>query len=302
MRVFAIILNHREADQTLRLLDALGRVRYDPLEVLVVDNASGAGDLVRLRQRAEVIDSGGNLGYAGGNNVGIREALSRGAEAAWILNPDVEPSRRSLGRLVETMRSEERIGVLGCRILEGEGDYPTVQSEGGEIVWGAGGRSELIGRGTHLKRRRRTVEVRDVDFVPGAAMLVRREVFEQVGLLPEQYFMYFEETEFCLQVREAGWRVAVDPNAEVTHYSGRRIGLPSETYVYYFIRNRLLFGKEHTDVPFDDLVADVEEWVGSWRRRVEEVDADWLPRFETLVERAITDARAGTYGKVDLEA
>jgi hypothetical protein len=302
VKVTAIVLNHREADQVLRLLDSLGKVRHKSLGVLVVDNDSGAGDLVRLRQRAEVIESGGNLGYAGGNNVGIREALSRGAEAVWILNPDVEPSRRSLGRLVETMKSDERIGVLGCRILEGEGDYPTVQSEGGEIVWEAGGRSELIGRGTHLKRRRRTAEVRDVDFVPGAAMLVRTEVLEQVGLLPEQYFMYFEETEFCLQVSRAGWRVAVDPNAEVTHYSGRRIGLPSPTYVYYFIRNRLLFGKEHTQLPFGDLVADVEEWVGSWRRRVEEVDADWLPRFESLVRRAIADARDGTFGKVDLEA
>ena len=302
MRVTALVLNHREADQTLRLLDALGKVRYDPFDVLVVDNASGAGDLVRLRQRAEVIGSGGNFGYAGGNNVGIRVALERGADAVWILNPDVEPSRRSLARLVETMRSDGRIGVLGCRILEGEGDYPTVQSEGGEIVWEAGGRSELMARGTHLKRRRRKAEVRDVDFVPGAAMLVRREVFEQVGLLPEQYFMYFEETEFCLSVAAAGWRVAVDPNAEVTHYSGRRIGLPSETYVYYFLRNRLLFGKVHTDVPFDDLVADVEEWVDSWRRRVREVDADWLPRFEWLVRRAIADAHSGTYGKVDLEA
>ena len=302
MRVTAIILNHREADQALRLLAALRRVKYDPLDVLVVDNASGAGDLVRLRQRNEVIESGANLGYAGGNNVGIREALSRGADAVWILNPDVEPSRRSLGRLVETMRSDPRIGVLGCRILEGEGDYPTVQSEGGSIVWEAGGRSELLGRGTHLKRRRRKAEVRDVDFVPGAAMLVRRQVLEQVGLLPEQYFMYFEETEFCLQAARAGWRVAVNPNAEVTHYSGRRIGLPSPTYLYYFVRNRLLFGREHTEMPFEDLVADVEEWVDSWRRRVQEVDPAWLPRFESLVRRAVTDARQGTYGKVDLES
>jgi GT2 family glycosyltransferase len=300
VNVYVIILNHREADQTLRLLDALGRVKHKPLQVLVVDNASGAGDLVRLRQRAEVIESGGNLGYAGGNNVGIREAVSRGADAVWILNPDVEPSRRSLGRLVKTLESDERIGVLGCRILEGEGDYPTVQSEGGNIVWEAGGRSQLIRRGTRLGRRRRKAEVADVDFVPGAAMLVRSEVFEQVGLLPEHYFMYFEETEFCIQVVRAGWRVAVDPNAEVTHYSGRRIGLPSETFLYYFVRNRLLFGREHTGMPFEDLVADVEQWVASWRSRVAQVDEEWLPRFESLISRAVADARSGIYGKVDL--
>lgn len=292
--VCAVILNHREADQVVRLLHALRRVRYRNLDVVVVDNDSGAGDLARLRQVAEVVESGANLGYAGGNNVGIGVALERGADYVWILNPDVEPARPSLRRLVRSAEADERIGVLGCRILDGDAERAVIQSEGGRIDWAAGGRSELLGRGEQPGRPSGVV---DVDFVPGAAMLVRSSVFERVGLLPEDFFMYFEETEFCVRVAEAGFRVAVEPRAVVSHFSGRRLGLPGETYIYYFVRNRILFGSRRTEVPMDDLVADVEGFVESWRRRVDDVDPGWRHRFDQLVEWAIDDARHGRSGR-----
>lgn len=128
-------------------------------------------------------------------------------------------------------------------------------------------------------------------------MLVRSDVFGDVGLLPEDFFMYFEETEFCVRAAATGWKVAVEPRAEVVHRFGPAGGLPTETLVYYFVRNRLLFGMRHTEVPFDDLVADVESFVGSWRRRVTERVPQWLERFEQLVVMAVEDARAGVDGK-----
>jgi hypothetical protein len=295
--VTAVVLNHREAIDTLRCLGALDKVRYRPLTTLVVDNASGPGEVAWLRSvGATVVESGGNLGYAGGNNVGIRRALASGAEAVWLVNSDAYVHRLSLPRLVRALRRHPEVGIIGPRILEADSATPKIQSEGGRIDWEAGGRSELIGRGRPPDRGG---GLRLVDFVPGAAMLVRRRVFEEVGLLPEEYFLYFEETEFCLRAAGVGWKVAVETGARAVHRFASTDGLPSESLLYYFVRNRLLFGRRHTEVPFEALLADLEGFVTSWRRRVEERDPEWLGRFEQLVAMAVEDARAGVTGRRD---
>jgi GT2 family glycosyltransferase len=293
--VTAVVLNHREAMDTLRCLGALRKVRYRPLTRLVVDNASGPGEVAWLRSvGATVVESGGNLGYAGGNNVGVRLALESGAQAVWLVNPDAYVHRHSLRRLVRALRRHPEVGIAGPRILEAESSVPRVQSDGGRLVWEAGGRSELIGRGKAPDRSR---GVRLVDFVPGAAMLVRRRVFEDVGLLPEEFFLYFEETEFCVRAAAAGWKVAVEPSALAVHRFASADGLPTETLLYYFIRNRLLFGQKHTDVPFEVLLADLEGFIASWRRRVEERNPQWMGRFEQLAAMAVEDARGGIIGR-----
>jgi GT2 family glycosyltransferase len=293
--VWAVVLNHREATDTLRCLGALGKVRYRPLTRLVVDNASGPGEVAWLRSAgATVAESGGNLGYAGGNNVGIRRALEAGAEAVWVVNPDAYPEPGSLRRLVRALDRHPEVGIVGPRILEAEAASPRIQSDGGRIVWEAGGRSELIGRGTSPGR---SGKVGLVDFVPGAAMLVRRRVFEDIGLLPEEYFLYFEETDFCVRAGRAGWKVAVDTGARVVHRFAAPDGLPAETLIYYFVRNRLLFGRRFTEVPFEALLGDLEGFIASWRRRVQERKPEWLGRFEELVAWGIADGRAGVTGR-----
>jgi GT2 family glycosyltransferase len=293
--VHAVVLNHREATDTLRCLDALGRVRYRPLTRLVVDNASGPGEVAWLRSAgATVVESGGNLGYAGGNNVGLRLALDEGAAAVWIVNPDAYPEPASLRRLVRVLRRHPEVGIVGPRILEADSATPKIQSDGGRLVWEAGGRSELIGRGTAPGR---SGEIRLVDFVPGAAMLVRRQVFADVGLLPEEYFLYFEETDFCVRAGRAGWKVAVETGARVAHRFGAPDGLPSEVLLYYFVRNRLLFGRRFTEVPVEVMLADLDGFISSWRRRVQERKPEWLGRFEELVAMGIEDGRAGVTGR-----
>ena len=297
--VHAVVLNHRRCDQVVRCLAALDATEFPGLKVLVVDNDSGSAEVHALREAgARVVESGGNLGYAGGNNVGIRVALDEGAESVWILNPDIEPRPPALGRLAAAMAGDPSLGIVGGRLLEDDRSGLRVQSEGGRIVWEAGGRSELIGRG-RIPRRFERRRLRRVDFVPGAAMLIRRAVIEQIGLLPEEYFMYFEETEYCVRATRGGFGVAVEPRAELIHHTPRTVGMPGETFLYYFIRNRLLFGRRHTEFRFEDLVADVTPFVQGWRRRVIELDPDWADRFEELIGWAIEDARTGRTGRRD---
>ena len=293
--VWAVVLNHRDVGDTIRCLGALKKVRYRRLTTVVVDNASGPGEVAWLRSvGANVVESGGNLGYAGGNNVGVRLALEGGAEAVWLVNPDAYVHRFSLRRLVRALHRHPEVGIVGPRILEAATATPQVQSDGGRIVWEVGGRSELIGRG---RAPERGGGLQMVDFVPGAAMLVRRKVFDDIGLLPEEYFLYFEETEFCVRAAAAGWKVAVETGARVVHRFASSDGLPTEVLLYYFVRNRLLFGQRHTEVPFDEQLADLGGFIASWRRRVEERNPRWLGRFEELVAMAVEDARAGVTGR-----
>jgi GT2 family glycosyltransferase len=292
--VCAVVLNHKEEAATLRCVAALRASRYPDVTVVVVDNDSGPDEVALLRAGVpRVLESGANLGYAGGNNVGIRFALDAGAEAVWIVNPDAIVHRRALEHMARLARGT--VGIVGSRILEGAAEVPTVQSLGGRVVWEAGGRSELLEKGLQAPRLLRG-RTREVDFVHGASMLVRREVFEEVGLLPEEYFMYFEETEFCVRAARAGFRIVVSPWADVVHHTARSSGLPGEVYVYYFVRNRLLFGMRHTLVSVDDMVDDLGPFLDGWRRRVERVDPAWMPRFDQLVTMAIEDAEAGRTG------
>jgi GT2 family glycosyltransferase len=294
-KVWAIVLNHEEAHTALRCLGALLAQRYPNLTVAAVDNDSGPDDVARLRTApVEVLETGGNLGYAGGNNVGIRAALEDGADAVWIVNPDAVPSPKALGHMMRLLK--DPVGIVGSRVLDGSKEIPTIESLGGAIDWEAGGSSILLEKDMQAPRWLRG-RVRKVDFVPGASLLVRREVFEQIGLLPEEYFLYFEETEFCVRAADAGWRIVASPWADVEHRSSRGAGLPKETYLYYFVRNRILFGLRHSPVGFDALVEDVQPFIASWRRRVEEVDPSWLGRFEDLVAMAIDDARNGRMGR-----
>ena len=145
--VWAVVLNHRNAAETLQCVQALKKVRYRSLEIRIVENGSGDDEIDRLENAATIIESGANRGYAGGNNAGILAALDGGAEAVWLLNPDAVPRRRALPRMIRSMNSDPRIGIVGCRLLEGGAPYPTVQSDGGRIVWEKGARSELIGHG-----------------------------------------------------------------------------------------------------------------------------------------------------------
>lgn len=293
--VTAVVLNYREATDTLRCLRALDKVRYRRLSRLVVDNASGPGEVAWLRSAgATVVESGGNLGYAGGNNVGIRLARQAGAVAVWLVNADAYVYPSSLRRLVRVLRRHPEVGIVGPRLLEAESATPKIQSDGGHIDWEAGGRSELIGRGNPPTRGG---GLQTVDFVPGAAMLIRSRVFEDVGLLPEEYFLYFEETEFCVRARRAGWQVAVETAARAIHRFAAAGGLPTESLIYYFIRNRILFGRRHTSVPVEALLSDLEGFIASWRRRVEERDPEWHDRFEELVAMAVEDGRAGVTGR-----
>ncbi|MGA9596184.1 MAG: glycosyltransferase family 2 protein [Acidimicrobiia bacterium] len=298
-RVFVVLVNYRNPGDTLRCLATLRCGSDRDVHPVVVDNASGNGDAVRLRSAlgpaVPVLETPANLGYAGGNNVGIRYALERDGDFVWLLNPDTEVEPETLTGLMTTMSLRPDAGFVGSLNLFGGSDPPTIQFAGGHIDWAGGVVAESIGRGKPLSSRPQR-DPYEVDYVAGTSMLVRRRVFEDVGLLPEHYFLYFEETDFQVTAARHGWKSVINPLARVWHYQGSAAHLPAPYYTYYYIRGRLLFAKKFTEFDDETIVAGLDGFIEGWRTRVGERAPGWLDTYNRLVDRALADGKAGVTG------
>jgi GT2 family glycosyltransferase/glycosyltransferase involved in cell wall biosynthesis len=240
----AVVLNHRTPDDTVLAIDYL-RTSDAPLRTCwVVDNGSQDGRLEFLRRGigdARLIESGQNLGFSGGANLGIRAALARGAERVLLLNNDAVLPPDSLEAMHEALDRDPGLGIVGGTIVS-RADPDLIVSQGIRF-------STRTGRMRHIGFGRRigttvwdAVPVRGVDAVSGCAMLVRREVFDRVGLLDECYFFSFEDIDFCLRARTAGFRTACAVRATVLHAGSASIGPRSPRLIYFGIRNHLLLG------------------------------------------------------------
>lgn len=234
-KVGAVVLNWNGPDDTIKCVHSLRESGYPELDVVVVDNASTDDSLARFAgeiPNERVIACASNGGYAAGNNAGIKEALARGAEYVLVINNDVLVTKGFLEPMLAEAVSDAGVGIVTCDARfqsDPSRTYPT----GGRI-------SLLRAAGVKLSRRdrgRRAV----VDFVSGCILLVRREVFEKVGLFDERFFMYAEDVEFSRRAG-AAFRFVYTPNAVVYHRSGGgdRWSKQTPTYLYYMSRNRFI--------------------------------------------------------------
>jgi GT2 family glycosyltransferase len=203
-------------------------------EVVVVDNASSDDSLARLRagagaaalgERLRVFENAENLGFGRANN----QAFARTqAPLVLLLNPDTEVTAGSIDRLIRTLRSGARVGAAGPKLLNVDGSVQVSVWRNSPAAWEV----LLTGLGLHklMPRRMRGrlllaehfdyASRRAVGMLSGAAMLVRREVIEEVGGFDERFHMYGEDNEWCLRIRRAGWQLVFEPEAVVMHHGG----------------------------------------------------------------------------------
>lgn len=241
--VTIVVLNWNGLADTLKCLESLAGLNYAAYGVVVVDNGSTDGSPAVIRQRfpeVVVIENGENLGYTGGNNVGLRYALAQGADYVLLLNNDTVVASDFLHLLVEAAGAGEDVGMAGPTIYYY--DLPDViWSAGGAIDWRQG-RTWMVG----LDERdsgQFGLAPRGVDFVTGCALLVKRAVLEQVGLLDERFFVYYEEAEWCVRARRVGFKIVHVPQAHTWHKISPGNQTDSPLVHYYMTRNRLLFLK-----------------------------------------------------------
>lgn len=267
-RILIGIVNFRTPALVISCLESLVDevAAYPDARVVVVDNASGDDSWQRIdeaiqtrgwRGWASALASPVNGGFAGGNNLAIAAALGRNdaPDLIWLLNPDTRVNRGALTTLVEFLDTHADAGIVGTMLEEADGSewpyafrFPSIL---GEIERGArfGPVSRLLRHHAGLRRIGRDPEI--VDWVSGASMMIRRKVFESTGLMDDGYFLYFEETDLCLQARRANWKCYHVPDARVLHLAGQSTGLAGgragsrRMPSYWFESRRRYFVKNH---------------------------------------------------------
>jgi GT2 family glycosyltransferase len=244
--VAVIVLNWNGTNDTLECLASLMHVDYPRCEIVVVDNGSRPSPRERIAQEfptVSYVEAGLNLGYAGGNNVGIRYALARGHDYVFVLNNDTTVDAGFLKAAVAVAETDPRIAVVGIKILSFE-DPSRVWVAYGKLIYRKG-LVRLIGFDEANDGRFDTQ--RDVEWVAGTGFLLRRSALEQVGLFDEEFFAYHEDVDWCTAAREQGWRVVYAPSASIFHKGHRSTG--GKGFVnprqYMVARSTVLFVRKH---------------------------------------------------------
>jgi GT2 family glycosyltransferase len=251
--VYIIVLTWNGWKDTEECLRSLRPVIEDGMCVLVVDNGSTDGTPDKVREafpRVEVVENGRNLGFPGGNNAGMRKALSRGAEYVILLNNDTVVDRDFARELLCVAERDKKAGMVTSKIYFY--DRP-------QVVWFAGADvSTWTGRSRHAGfgevDRGQFDEVVEIGRPCGCALLVSRTFLEDVGLMEEDLFLYGEEIDWVLRARRKGFRCVFAPRSHVWHKVSIGMGGPSSGNTYYYaVRNMLLTLRRHAPYRFAPL-------------------------------------------------
>lgn len=246
-----VVLNYKGVNDTLSCLESLRAVLHDgiDLHLIVVENGSDDGSDLELSQLedAELIVNERNLGFSGGMNSGIVYALSRKCDYIVILNNDTYVDNLFLVKLIEASRWADIVApkIYFAPGYEFHKDRYS-KGEQGKVIWYGGGEIDWENiLGVH-----RGVDEVDsgqfkrgsITLATGCCMLVKREVFEKIGLLDEKYFLYLEDMDFCYRARKAGFKILFEPQSVIWHKNAASAGgSGSALQDYYITRNRLLF-------------------------------------------------------------
>lgn len=258
-KVVVVVLNWNNTDDTVACVRSLMAIRERHsglahgkapdlvLDVVVVDNGSATSPLDVLREQGfgvPVVETGVNLGYAGGNNAGIRWALERGAEFVWILNNDAEAEGDALAPLVECARRHPAGGAFSSKVLRGD-DPKTIWVAWGTVTW----RQSLVAlAGENAPDGPAFDEEREIEWAPGCSLLLRAAAVEDVGGFDEEFFAYHEDVDWAARARAAGWTLHYVPASRIVHHIHGSSGGASHYggfRKYLSARNTVLYARRH---------------------------------------------------------
>ena len=239
-RVAIVVLNWNGWRDTLACIASLKKLSYPNVELIVVDNGSSDGSQNQIEAHVpglKVLQTGSNLGFGGGCNAGIRQALAQGADYVWLINSDATVSACALTEMVRLADGQALLGAVGSVVYEVD-EPDRIQ------LWGGGQVNLWTGVSRHQ------VSPGQLDFVSGASILLRREAVEQVGLFEDQiFFMYWEDSDFGFRLRQAGWRLGVAENSRVWHKLSASLGQGSRQLDVYFTQSGVRFLRRYSPVP-----------------------------------------------------
>lgn len=243
-KIAIIVLNWNAYEETYECLRSLERLENKNFYVFLVDNASTDYSFEKLKKDGQegkfkididLIQSGGNLGFAGGNNVAIQKAYNLGFYYFWMINNDTVVEEDSLTYLVDELVQHKETGIAGSKILYYNSN----------IVWFAGGKvNTYFGKTKHIGFKMKENELSnarcETGYITGCSLFFRREVIDSIGLMKEDYFLYYEETDWNLRAKNNGWKIIYVPQSRVYHKISRSTGSEKSAapfVAYYDIRN-----------------------------------------------------------------
>jgi GT2 family glycosyltransferase len=245
-KVFIIVLNWNGKHDTMECLKSIHKINYPNFNVIVVDNGSSDDSVETIRDNfpeVTVIETGNNFGYAGGNNIGIRYALTKDVDYILLLNNDTIIDSQLLNKFMEVATTTPDAGIFGAKIY--------YYSEP-EKIWYAGAKwvdksskFDHLGQG-NIDDGKSFNTITETDYACGCAILIKADVLNKIGLLEEKYFLTFEETDLCFRARKAGFRSYFVPAAKIWHKVSTSFGGEgSALYNYFLTRNKLLWAENN---------------------------------------------------------
>ena len=255
MSIFVVIVNWNGKRDTLACLASLKQIKRgkETLTVVVVDNGSSDDSISVIRKThpwVTVIPVGKNLGFTGGNNVGISYALSKNADFIWLLNNDTIVDKHVLSFL--PVFEDPTVGACGCKIYFAKGhEYHHdryKESERGYVIWYAGGIVDWNNmyashRGVDEVDKGQYNTIEETSFITGCSFIVKSSVVKKVGMLDDRYYLYLEDLDWSLRIQKAGWKTLYAPSSVIWHVNAGSSGRPGNPlHEYYFTRNRLILG------------------------------------------------------------
>ncbi|MDD5530290.1 MAG: glycosyltransferase family 2 protein [bacterium] len=265
-KIFIIILNWNGKNDTIECLNSLNSICYpytsDDYKILVVDNASTDNSLRLITEKfpsAQVIKNKTNLGFAGGMNTGIKEAIKHNPQYVLLLNQDIVVEKSFLNKLVGLAESDSKIGIIGPKIYY-YNSLKKLWAMGIRFVDGIMWKTKIPYCGTELIGCNETDNaqydnLKEVESIPGCCMLIRTELIRKIGLMDDSFFLIHEDDDYCLRARKAGYKVCVSPESIIWHKVSTSFRLITETIneysenstavIYYWHRNWLWVLRKH---------------------------------------------------------
>lgn len=241
-KVYIITLNWNNEEDTIECIRSLEKISYKNYKIIVVDNGSEEESVLKIKKQYSeicIINNKKNLGFAGGNNIGIKYAINSEADYVLLINNDTTVEENFLSELIDVGESDKKIGVLGSKICY-YNEPKIIWSAGGNVNW-------LKNKGVHIGLNKidkgQYDKIKEADYLTGCCLLIKREVIEKIGALSEDYFLYYEDTDFALRAKSAGYKSVYVPSAKIYHKVSRSTKPGSSSYIYYHTRNGLVMAK-----------------------------------------------------------
>ncbi len=298
--VSIIIINWQNWPDTQECLVSLLDLDYPNYKIILVDNGSVDDSLKNIEKfianhqnspLIELIKLSQNIGFAGGNNVGIKKAIASGSKYVLLLNNDtLTPDKNFLRKLVDYAENNKRIGMVSPKIYYAF-DFDYQKKKG--VIWFAGGKIDWLGLNpTHLQyNQNEKVDCKEkeklVDWLSGCCILISQKTIEDVGLMREDFFLYFEDTDWSLRMRAKRWKLAYVPSAWILHKVARSNVEFSPNYIYYNTRNKFASAWQHGNIIQKIIILIISWWV--FLKQIIKIKIGRQKEWSLIIKQGIED-------------